>query len=58
MKPVRGLQSLAFMLLSVVAFDQAHAVDFKQLVDHPKRYSGKRVSIVGVAAVEGPHFVL
>ncbi len=34
------------------------SVNFRQLIDNPRAYQGKRVSVVGVAEVDGTSFVL
>jgi hypothetical protein len=34
------------------------SVDFKQLIENPRVYQGKRVSVIGVAEVDGISFVL
>ena len=46
------------VLAIVVPAGGSVSVDFKQLIENPRVYQGKRVSVIGVAEVDGISFVL
>ncbi len=58
MSKVARFKSIIFLLAVLMVPGISFAIDFDQLVANPRKYSGKRVAVIGVAAVDGPHFVL